>query len=334
MTEVQVFAWRRSAFSASSTGKQERQAAVAFGDANATVTLARDAEAHLLLVDTGVDRLDCDLDHTALAADLTIGPKTFPRGSRLTVLSCFEDRGQMSERYILARLTTQDDMAIDLVFATGRLYPGASYTVAPVSPSHDRDHTSLARGTLIDTPHGPMPIEHLEDGDEVLTRDGRVELISDLCRHRVSGLELALMPGKRPIRIAAGALVGGLPGTDLTVSQGQRLLLNDWRAPYLFGEDEILVPARSLLDGRNVTIECPKSGIEYFQIVVEGGEMACANGLWAETTPPDQSAEVDVTIDPHLVERGRKSEINSLDSDHYRNSVPALPIKSATALAA
>ena len=145
----------------------------------------------------------------------------------------------------------------------------------------EKSQGRLARGTLIETPHGAIAVEDLEEGDEVMTRDGSVQLVTHVGRRRHCALELVLSPGLRPLRIGAGALTGGRPGQDLLVSQDLHLVVDDWRAAYLFGEDEILVPANSLMNGRNVYVECPLAGVEYFELVLAENGLVCANGLWA-----------------------------------------------------
>ena len=176
-----------------------------------------------------------------------------------------------------------------LLFGTDLPAPG---TMMPITRTSRVNHQAtpagrLARGTLIETPHGEVPIEDLEHGDEVLGRDGSARLVIWTGHSRISPLELALRPQLRPLRIGVGALTGGRPGQDLWLAQDQRLVVDDWRAAYLFGEDEILAPAHSLLNGRNVTVECPRAGIDYFGLLTGGENLICANGIWAEALPAD-----------------------------------------------
>ncbi len=175
-----------------------------------------------------------------------------------------------------------------LLFSTMALHGGQAHAIAGARPVQDaRPRNRFVRGTMIETPHGEVAIEDLEHGDEVLSRDGAVQLVAWRGSERISALELVLAPALRPMRIGAGALNGGRPGQDLLVAQEHRLVVDDWRATYLFGEDAILAPARSLLNGRNVSVECPLSGVEYFHLLTTSSSLVCANGLWAETLPGD-----------------------------------------------
>lgn len=233
---------------------------------------------------------------------------------------------------IIARILENADHAdarqFQMVFSSTQLLPGQSLVLGDMhtAPDDGPGQNCFARGTLIETPHGQLPIEQLEDGDEVLTRDGRAKLIAWIGSRRLTGIELLLNPQMQPVRIMAGALTGGRPGQDLLVSQCHRLLVDDWRAPYLFGEDEILVPALSLWNGKNVVIDCPLGGIDYFHLLMDDHSMVCANGLWAETMLPD-------AVIPNPAQ-GAISAALPDPSGNYRLALPALPHKSAIAIAA
>ncbi|MGJ8585012.1 MAG: Hint domain-containing protein [Marinosulfonomonas sp.] len=333
MTNVHLFAWLQGEFHACCVDGSGKKIAAPFSANCNTAQLSHEAEALTVQIEIGQDAPQPLTDTTHLAEDLAIGTATFAAGTQMSVLQSFAAPGPNKIHFVIARLTSEA-ASVDLVFASRSLTPGESFAICPDTASIDADSANFARGTLIDTPHGPIAVEHLQDGDEVLTPNGRIELITGIKRQRLSGLDLALRPQLRPICIAAGALVGGLPGTDLIVAQHHRLLLNDWRAEYLFGEEEILVPAQSLLNGRTVTIECPPNGIEYYQIALEQANLVSANGLWAETGL--YSAQ-----NARLVQaQGRMDHANGdtqnipLSSDTYATSIPALPAKSAVSLAA
>ncbi len=231
-------------------------------------------------------------------------------------------------------------------FVIGRIgQDGPRMLFAPVGSTSARelqvsragpcDHRPLgrnrfARGTLVDTPHGALPVEELDAGDEVLMRDGGVQLVSWVARRRHGALELLLDPALRPIRIMTGALTGGRPGQDLLVSQDHRLLVDDWRAPVLFGEDEILVPARALLNDRNVLVECPAAGVEYFSILTDGDTMICANGLWAETLLPEDGLNAGLADAARRTAAGRQAGMTAPAG----RPVPALPFQTPACIAA
>ena len=222
---------------------------------------------------------------TVLGEAALLDGKHFPAGSRIVPSERVCASSGHSNGLIVGIIETTTGMQSNpLVFASGNIAPDQRFERADKAlPDATTGQTSFVRGTLIETPHGAIPVEQLEDGDEVMTPNGGIQLITGLSRQRYSGLDLALFPSLLPVRIMAGALTCGRPGHDLLVSQEHRLLVDDWRAAYLFGEDEILVPAISLLNDKSVVLEDHRAGVEYFEISVENAGLVNANGLWAET---------------------------------------------------
>ncbi len=90
----------------------------------------------------------------------------------------------------------------------------------------------------------------------------------------------------RPIRIRAGALGENLPKTDLVVSPQHRLLVGDWRCKSLFGEAEMLAPAKALINDLSVTVDYEAEEVEYFHFMFERHEIVFANGVESESFHP------------------------------------------------
>ncbi|MEE9387329.1 MAG: Hint domain-containing protein [Paracoccaceae bacterium] len=223
-----------------------------------------------------------------------------------------------------------------VVFGAFDLQPGTSLNILDIQKLNQKGpgQNCFARGTMIETPYGAMPIEQLEDGDEVLTHDGETQLISWIGQRRLSGLELVLDPSLRPVRIMAGALTGGRPGQDLLVSQNHRLLVDDWRAPFLYGEEEILTTAKSLLNNNNVYIDCPVSGIDYYHLLMDDHQLVCANGLWAETMLAEASTLEMLTPDQRTSVESMQASGQGGPGKPCRTAAPALPYWATEALVA
>ena len=130
------------------------------------------------------------------------------------------------------------------------------------------------RGTRIDTPDGPRAIQDLAEGDLVTTLDHGPQPIRWIGSSRV-----AAQGALAPIRIAAGHLGNDRP---LWVSPNHRLLLRGLQAELLFGEDEVLVPAKFLLDDARVTRR-PQTEVEYFHLLLDRHEILLAEGAPAES---------------------------------------------------
>lgn len=108
-------------------------------------------------------------------------------------------------------------------------------------------------GTRILTASGPRPVETLRPGDMVITRDDGPQPL------RWTGARRVPATGKlAPIRLDPAAMTGTLADClegakrPLLVSPQHRFLLAGYRAELLFGERELLMPAKHLVDGQAV----------------------------------------------------------------------------------
>ena len=88
----------------------------------------------------------------------------------------------------------------------------------------------FTRGTLIDTPHGPRPVEDLRAGDEVLTSDNGPQKIKWVGSRRIGLTGAAADPRLRPVRLKAGAIAPGVPSADMLVSPMHRVLIGGAQA--------------------------------------------------------------------------------------------------------
>lgn len=144
----------------------------------------------------------------------------------------------------------------------------------------------FAGGTLIDTPQGARPIEAIRPGDLIETLDDGPQEVLWTGSRFISGARLFAMPQMRPLRIRAGALGGGRPAPDLFVSPDHRMLLRGERARALFGEAEMLVAARDLVDDRQVTVAHGLRELTYHHLMTARHQIIRANGLETESFQP------------------------------------------------
>ena len=135
----------------------------------------------------------------------------------------------------------------------------------------------FCRGTLIDTPQGARHIETLKEGDLVTTLDHGAQPVAWIGRR--------LWPGTgdfAPVRIAAGAL-GNL--RDLWVSQNHRMLIRGADAELLFGQKEVLVAAKNLVNDRTIRIVETRQ-VEYLHLLFDRHEIVFAEACPAESLFP------------------------------------------------
>ncbi|WP_240484735.1 Hint domain-containing protein [Pseudoponticoccus marisrubri] len=126
---------------------------------------------------------------------------------------------------------------------------------------------------------GALPVEFLEPGDRVITRDQGASTLRAVARRQIAC---------RMIEIRGGSLGHTRPGRDIRVPAEQRVLIRDWRARALFGRPQALVPAARLVDGsfvrdlgmRQVDLVALRFDAPHI-LYADGLELASAPGLTA-----------------------------------------------------
>lgn len=160
---------------------------------------------------------------------------------------------------------------------------GASYFVE-TSPNPGTIACFLA-GTLVKTPGGPRPIETLQAGDPVLTRDHGAQPVAWAGRRALARAE-TLRHALHPVRISAHAFGRGRPARDVLVSPAHRLLVTGARLEVLFGASEVLVAARHLVGLEGVTIARDIPAPVYHHLMFAHHELISTHGLISESFHP------------------------------------------------
>ncbi|HMB13223.1 MAG TPA: Hint domain-containing protein [Roseovarius sp.] len=130
-------------------------------------------------------------------------------------------------------------------------------------------------GARILTPRGLRRVESLRAGDLVITRDNGPQPVRWTGSRTVPGIERFA-----PIRVAAHVLDGAT--RPLLVSPQHRFLFTGYKAELLFGCDEVLVSAKHLVDGRDVT-EAPQAEVTYIHVMLDRHEVIYAEGAATES---------------------------------------------------
>ena len=138
-------------------------------------------------------------------------------------------------------------------------------------------------GTMVDTPQGPRLIDALAVGDLVSTLDNGSQPLRWVGRRTVSPAEMAAEEALRPVEFAPGTF--GNSGL-LRVSAQHRMLLNDWRAEVYFGEDNVLIPARALVNGSTIRQIFPETDVTYVQLLFDRHEVILSEGALSESFHP------------------------------------------------
>ena len=137
--------------------------------------------------------------------------------------------------------------------------------------------------TLILTPTGEVPIQHLRPGDAVVTRDNGVQRLVWSAARRLRQKELDSNPNLRPIAIKP-TLVGA--HSPLLVSPQHGMLVR--------GEDgdETLVRARHMarLHGGQARVARGRSEVVYIHLMFDAHQIIFANGAPSESFYPGKQA--------------------------------------------
>jgi hypothetical protein len=141
----------------------------------------------------------------------------------------------------------------------------------------------FAAETELLTPDGPRKVCDLRAGDQVITHAGRTRTIIATNVRHVRPIELYRDTRLLPVRIAAGALGGGLPERDLRVSRQHRILVASRIARRICGHDAVLIPAFRLVGIPGIDIARSIEPISYHHILLDGHDIVLANGAPAET---------------------------------------------------
>lgn len=141
----------------------------------------------------------------------------------------------------------------------------------------------FTRGTAIETDRGPVPVEMLQPGDRVMTRDNGPQPIRWIGSRGLSAARLARNPHLRPVRIRAGALGDGLPARDLTVSPQHRVLVRSRVAVRMFDSEEVLIAAKQLCQIDGIDLLDAAEGVEYHHFLLDRHEVVQSNGAESES---------------------------------------------------
>lgn len=136
----------------------------------------------------------------------------------------------------------------------------------------------FASGTLIETDTGPTDVAHLSVWDRVRTMDNGFQPIRWIAARRVRA-----SGDFAPVRIAAGALGGGLPMRDLRVSPQHRILIRSKIAQRMFHCPEVLVPAKKLLSLPGIEIDTSTRFVTYWHFLCDRHEIVFSEGAATES---------------------------------------------------
>jgi len=157
---------------------------------------------------------------------------------------------------------------------TGGLSGTFNLNGAVVNFSEIENIVCFTPGARILTQWGERPIEMLRLGDMVVTRDHGLQPVRWIGERTVPATGIFA-----PISIASSVMGGH---EALLVSPQHRLLFTGYRAELLFGESEVLIAAKHLVNGRDVTVS-ERDVVTYIHIMFDRHEVIYAGGIATES---------------------------------------------------
>ncbi|WP_127558685.1 Hint domain-containing protein [Nioella ostreopsis] len=169
----------------------------------------------------------------------------------------------------------------------------------------------------IDTPRGPVPVAALRPGDMLLTADNGPQPLRWIGRSDIPGLK-RVAGDLHPILIRKDAFGPGRPARDIRVSPQHRFCLGD--AALLFHDEEMLAPAKGLVDGSRVVVDRSARPVSYVHLLLDRHELLFCDGVQTESFQP--SFRTMAMMDPRT-----RSDLAQAIGDrmaHYTAVRPAL----------
>ena len=127
----------------------------------------------------------------------------------------------------------------------------------------------IAMGTIVLTLDGEIPVEHLNAGDRVITRDTGIATLRAVHMREVTFT---------PYKISADRLGEGRPVADTFVGADQHILVRGLLAKALYDTDSAMVPVSRLADGEYIA-KCEEQTLRIYKLEFDTAHVVYANGL-------------------------------------------------------
>lgn len=151
------------------------------------------------------------------------------------------------------------------------------------TPTPGAANVCFANGTHIQTECGFTPVERLRAGDLIQTLDAGLQPLRWIFARRVSPAQLMQDAKLRPIRVEHHTPQRDGSHSHLVVSRQHRILVQGKIAQRMFGADQVLVPAKDLLDSDVATLCAAPRSVIYFHLLFDAHHILNANGIAAES---------------------------------------------------
>lgn len=129
--------------------------------------------------------------------------------------------------------------------------------------------TGLLAGNNILTMTGYVKIEDLKAGDRVITRNG-ARVLRDV---------VTTTREMRPIEVGPNTLGYSRPASTMLMAPDQEVMVRDWRAEMLFGEDFVIIEINRMVDGKYISEREELAEYQVYELCFDEEEIYYADGV-------------------------------------------------------
>lgn len=159
--------------------------------------------------------------------------------------------------------------------------------IAPALPAFEDCFAALGRGAILQTSTGPVAIEDLLPGDEIITSSsGPQKLLWKGTMTIVPGSQNTRPEMGTLTRVTTDAFGMGRPGPDLVLGPSARILHRAPGIKALTGSEVAFVPVRDFIDASQIVELTPATAVQIYQLGFAQQERIMVNGLELESLHP------------------------------------------------
>lgn len=168
---------------------------------------------------------------------------------------------------------------------------GTSNIMAPALPIIEAACSNVARGTLISTLTGPVAVEDLTPGTQILTSEYGPLPLQWVGSTMHPPSDASSQDNAKLFRVTADAFGLAKPSADLMLAPRSHILMRHAACRELFGVDLAFAPIRAFEDGLQVVAITPISGMQLYNLAFDRQATIIANGVELESFHPGPFAE-------------------------------------------
>lgn len=156
----------------------------------------------------------------------------------------------------------------------------------PALPVVESACSSLARGALVATTEGPVAVEDLIPGMEVITSEFGPLPLRWIGSYALTRDDTQARDTARLFRVTADTFGPGKPSQDLLLAPRAHVLIKHSGCQALFGVETAFGPIRAFADGVTVIPVSPMSQVSIFNLAFDRQATILANGIEVESFHP------------------------------------------------